>query len=192
MAKITTKKLTFIALMSALGNVLSFISIQLSNLPTVPIGPVQVSLALDLSHVATFIAALVGGPIIGGLAGLIGGLVAAFQFGFSQGNLITGFGLPLGKALTGISAGFLFGKINVDVSTWRILLVTVVSYIPEAILTLILFIYVMPFYLVLPASIAQTIAVQIVVKAFIEMVVMGILLGIINRNPGFNAYKMSI
>lgn len=191
MTKISSRQLTFIALMSALGNVLSFISIQLSNMPTIPIGPVQVSLALDLSHVATFIAALVGGPFVGGLTGLIGGMVAAFQFGFSQGNLITGIGLPVGKALTGLSAGFLFRKIDVDVAAWRSVIVTVVSYVPEAILTLILFIYLMPLYLSLPVSIAQTIAVQIVVKAFIEMIVMGILVGLINRNPGFRAYRTS-
>lgn len=189
MTKISSRQLTFIALMAAMGNVLSFISIQLSNMPTIPIGPVQVSLALDLSHVATFIAALVGGPIVGGLTGLIGGMVAAFQFGFSQGNLITGIGLPIGKALTGLTAGLIFKKIDIDAAAWRSVIVTVVSYIPEAILTLVLFIYLMPLYLSLPVSIAQTIAVQIVVKAFIEMIVMGILVGLINRNPGFRAYR---
>ena len=192
MAKISSRQLTFIALMSALGNVLSFISIQLSNMPTIPIGPVQVSLALDLSHVATFIAALVGGPVVGGLTGLIGGMVAAFQFGFSQGNLITGFGLPIGKALTGLSAGFLFSRIDVDVTSWRSVVVTVVSYIPEAVLTLVLFIYLMPLYLIFPVSIAQTIVIPIVVKGFIEMIVMGILIGLINRNPGFRSYKTSV
>jgi hypothetical protein len=192
MTKISSRQLTFIALMAAMGNVLSFISIQLSNMPTIPIGPVQVSLALDLSHVATFIAALVGGPIVGGLTGLIGGMVAAFQFGFSQGNLITGFGLPLGKALTGLSAGFLFSKVDVDVASWRSVIVTVISYIPEAILTLVLFIYLMPLYLFFPVSVATSIVIPIVVKGFIEMIVMGILVGLINRNPGFRSYKASV
>ena len=191
MTKISSRQLTFIALMAALGNVLSFISIQLSNMPTIPIGPVQVSLALDLSHVATFIAALVGGPLVGGLTGLIGGMVAAFQFGFSQGNLITGLGLPLGKALTGLSAGLLFKRFDVDIVAWRSVIVTVVSYIPEAILTLVLFIYLMPLYLFFPVSIAPSIVIPIVVKGFIEMVVMGILVGLINRNPGFRAYRTS-
>ena len=109
MAKVfNSKTLTFIAVMAALGNALSFISIRLAPLvPSIPLGPVSVSLALDLSHVSTFTAALFGGPIIGGMTGLIGGLVAAFEFGFSKGNFIAGFGVPIGKAMTGVAAGLL-------------------------------------------------------------------------------------
>src|SRR4030042_4043481 len=103
----TSKGLSFVAMMAALGNVLSFISIQLSPIvPSIPLGPISFSLALALSHLATFTASLLGGPIVGGLTGLVGGSVAAFQFGFSTGNLITGFALPLGKAMTGVVAGF--------------------------------------------------------------------------------------
>src|SRR4030042_902346 len=101
-----SKGLVFAAMMAALGNVLSFLSMQLAPIaPNVPLGPVSVSLALDLSHLATFIASLFGGPLVGGVTGLVGGLVAAFEFGFSKGNLVTGLGLPLGKALTGGAAG---------------------------------------------------------------------------------------
>ena len=68
MDKLGSKSLTFIALMAALGNILSFMSTQLAPIaPNIPLGPVSVSLALDLSHLATFIAALFGGPIVGGI-----------------------------------------------------------------------------------------------------------------------------
>ncbi len=152
MIKVSTSKgLSFVALMAALGNVLSFISIQLSPIvPSIPLGPVNFSLALDLSHLATFIAALLGGPVVGGLTGLVGGFVSAFQFGFSQGNIITGIGLPLGKAMTGIVAGILFQRISVG--RWKTLAVTVISYIPEAIFTAFIFIYLYPIFYGLPTA----------------------------------------
>ena len=96
----SSRKLVFIAVMGAVGNVLSGLSIFSAPLiPSIPLGAISVSLALDLSHLSTFVSALIGGPVVGAATGLIGGAVAAYQFGFSQGNLITGFGLPIGKAL---------------------------------------------------------------------------------------------
>jgi hypothetical protein len=175
-------------MMASLGNALSFLSTQLAPIaPNIPLGPIQVSLALDFSHLSTFIAALFGGPVVGGLTGLVGGLVAAFEFGFSKGNLVTGFGLPLGKALTGITAGLLFSKLYDNTGT-RMIITTVVSYIPEGLLTLVLFRYLLPLYIALPKSIATTIGIQIVIKAFIEMIILGVLLIVINNNLGFKSY----
>lgn len=176
----TSKGLSIIAVLAALGNVLSFISIQLSPIvPSIPLGPVNFSLALDLSHLATFTAALIGGPIVGGLAGAVGGLVAAFQFGFSQGNIVTGIGLPLGKAMTGIMAGILFKRVSAI--GWRTVAITITSYIPEAIFTAILFIYLYPILYGLPTAVATLIAMQIVVKAFVEMIILGVTLSVIKN-----------
>jgi hypothetical protein len=50
----------------------------------------------------------------------------------------------------------------------------------------------MPLYLFFPVSDATSIVIPIVVKGFIEMIVMGILVGLINRNPGFRSYKASV
>jgi hypothetical protein len=187
----TSKGLSFIALMAALGNVLSFISIQLSPIvPSIPLGPVNFSLALDLSHLATFTAALLGGPVIGGLTGLVGGFVAAFQFGFSQGNIITGIGLPLGKAVTGIIAGILFRRISIG--RWKTLIVTVISYIPEAIFTAVIFVYLYPIFYGLPTAIAVIVATQIIVKAFVEMLILGTILTYIAGNRGFQAFTRSL
>jgi hypothetical protein len=181
----TSKGLSFVAMMAAMGNVLSFLSIQLSPLiPSIPLGPINFSLALDLSHLATFAAALLGGPIIGGLTGLVGGFVAAFQFGFSQGNIITGIGLPLGKAVTGIVAGILFQRIKNG--GWKTILITVFSYVPEAVFTAIIFAVLYPIYYGLPASVAELIAMQIIMKAFVEMFILGVLLKYISESKQFH------
>jgi thiamine transporter ThiT len=184
-----SKELVFVAMMAAVGNVLSFISIQLAPIiPSIPLGPTSVSLALDLSHLTTFIAAFFGGPYIGAFTGLIGGLVGAFEFGFSQGNFITGFGLPIGKALTGYAAGIVFRKLYVNKSQLKLIISTVISYIPEAVFTAIIFIYLFPLLLGLPGNIANLIALQILVKAFFEMILLGILLKTLIGNQSFTEY----
>ncbi len=188
MNRLGSKGIMFIAVMAALGNVLSLISIQLSPIiPSIPLGPISVSLAIDISHLTTFIASLFGGSIVGGLTGAIGGLVAAFEFGFSRGNYITGFGLPIGKALTGITAGFIMRKWNPSKETIYMVISTVIAYIPEALLTLFLFVTLLPSLMGLPSAIAFTIAIQIIVKAFFEMVALGILLSLLTKNKFFSS-----
>jgi thiamine transporter ThiT len=188
MSQLGSKSLSFIAIMAALGNVLSFITIQLAPIaPNIPLGPVSVSLALDISHLVTFIAAIFGGPIIGGVTGAVGGVVAAFEFGFSKGNFVTGFGLPIGKALTGITAGYLLQRYNVD--SWnRAALFSLISYIPEAILTLVLFRYLLPPLTGLPVGVAALISYQIIVKACIEMVILGLLINQVINHKGIMEY----
>jgi len=185
--RIQSKTLAFAATMAALGNALSFLSIQLTPLvPSIPLGPVTVSLALDLSHLSTFIAALFGGPLVGGLTGLLSGLVAAFEFGFSKGNVVTGIGLPLGKAMTGVAAGYVFRRLYVEGSPLRMVASTVVAYVPEALLTLVLFRYVLPVVAGLPAGLATAIAFQIIVKAFFEMVLLGLVMVGLTVNAVFS------
>ncbi len=187
--RLGSKGLVFAAMMAALGNVLSFLSMQLAPIaPNIPLGPVSVSLALDLSHLATFIASLFGGPLVGGLTGLVGGLVAAFEFGFSKGNLVTGFGLPLGKAMTGVAAGYVFRWLYRKGGPSRLVASTVVSYVPEALLTLFLFVYVLPPVTGLSAAFWSVVAIQIVVKAFAEMVILGVILAGFVNNLGFKAF----
>jgi hypothetical protein len=177
--------------MAALGNVLSFITTQLAPIaPNIPLGPVSVSLALDISHLTTFIAALFGGPIVGGITGAVGGMVAAFEFGFSKGNLITGFGLPIGKALTGVTAGFIFKRYQL-VSWYTTASMTIASYVPEAILTFVLFRYLLSPVMGLPINVASLIAFQIIVKAIFEMIALGIVLYQIINNKNFRGFAES-
>jgi hypothetical protein len=191
MNQLGTKNLTFVTIMAALGNVLSFITTQLVPIaPNIPLGPVSVSLALDISHLTTFIASMFGGPIIGGIAGAVGGVVAAFEFGFSKGNLVTGFGLPLGKALTGIAAGFFFQRFTMD-SWLKAAALTLSSYIPEAFLTIILFRYLLPPVTGLPIGVATLIGFQIILKACLEMVLLGLIMKKIISNNGFRVFAES-
>jgi hypothetical protein len=184
-----SKSITFVAVMAALGNVLSFISIRLAPIvPNISMGFTSFSLALDLSHLATFTAAFFGGPLIGGLTGMIGGLVAAFEFGFSKGNLLTGFGLPMGKALTGLTAGFLTLRMGVERDRVRMVLYTVFSYVPEGIWTIIIFLLLFPFFIPFSSFWVKAFTIQVLVKAFIEMVVMGLILAGMLANQGFTEY----
>jgi len=185
---LNTKKITFIAMMAAMGNVLSLISIRMAPLvPSIPLGPVTFSLALDLSHLATFIAALFGGPVVGGLTGLIGGIIAAFEFGFSRGNFLTGFGLPIGKALTGIAAGVLMKRLE-ERGRMMYVIGTILSYIPEALLTVVIFMYLFPLFIPLSEKWVALFTIQILVKAFVEMILMGVILMRVMGNRGFKVY----
>jgi len=185
----SSKRLTFIAMMAALGNVLSFISIKLAPLvPSIPLGPPSFSLALALSHLSTFIAALFGGPVGGGRTALIGCSVAAGEVGFSQGTFIPGFGLPVGKALTGITAGLLMRRLGVGDKRGMMVVSTVVSYIPEGIVTYLIFMYLFPLFIPNSVFWVAALTVQVLVKAVIEMVVMGILLSAMLGNQGFTQY----
>lgn len=187
----STKGVVFVAVMSALGNVLSAVSITVSPIvPSIPLGPVSFSLAIDLSHITTFIAALFGGPAVGCLTGLVGGFVAAYEFGFSKGNLLTGFALPIGKALTGITAGLIMKAFG-HLSMRELVMVpaAVVSYLPEALYTAFIFIVVFPM-IYGPQVWLVIFTVQILVKAFFEMVVMGLILSALVRNRGFTEYVL--
>lgn len=178
--------------MAALGNVLSFISLQLAPIaPNIPLGPVSVSLAFDLSHLATFVAALFGGPVIGGMTGLIGGLVSSFEFGFSKGNILSGVAIPIGKALTGLAAGFIMSRISYRGKKWRFIATTIISYLPEAVFTVFIFMVVYPAVFAMPIIVVNAITVQILVKAFIEMAVMGVILMGLFGNTAFVSYSDS-
>ncbi|MBS7638786.1 hypothetical protein KEJ49_07930 [Candidatus Bathyarchaeota archaeon] len=186
----STKGIVMTGIMGAFGNALSFLSIRVAPLvPSLPLGPISVSIALDMSHIATFIAALFGGPIPGCLTGLIGGLLASYEFGFSKGNLITGFGLPIGKALTGLTAGIILRRFGSRSRNGVMMVpITVASYIPEGAYTALLFIYIFPIAFGLPRWIASILTLQILAKAFIEMAVMGLILMGLIRNRGFFEY----
>jgi hypothetical protein len=161
----------FISIMSALGNILSFLTIKLVPvLPSIPLGSINISIALDLSHLTTLIAAYLGGPIPGGLTGILGGIVAAYEFGFSNGNYITGILLPVGKGIAGIAAGLLYNWFEVDENVARNILVTTISYIPEAAIVYLIFMVLMPAFMGLPMIVAVPLTIQINLKAFAEMI----------------------
>jgi hypothetical protein len=193
--EMTSKYIVFIAVMGALGNVFSALSIHSAPLiPTIPIGGISIKLNLDLSHLSTLIGALLGGPIVGAGAGLIGGAVAAYEFGFSQGNYVTAFALPIGKAMTGFTAGFLISILGFLAKRKSIFFIptTLIAYIPEAIFTAFVFIIVFPSVLGLPLFLVYPITAQVLVKAFIEMTIIGVIIASLLSNKGFKEFASGI
>jgi hypothetical protein len=184
--RMSSRVLVFVAMMSALGNVLSGISILLTPfIPQIPLGPVTMSVAFDLSHLTTFLSALYGGPSTGGLTGLIGGLIAAYVFGFSKGNLVNGFAIPIGKAITGITASLVYRAIGGGRGKWALALSPSLAYVPEAIYTSCLFLVILPLVIGIPALVFYPILVAILIKAWVEMLIIGWIVTVLSRNKAF-------
>lgn len=180
------KRTAFIGMLSALGIVLSAISLNIAPvLSTVGQG----GAALDLSHIATFIAAIFGGPIVGAAVGLLGGLYSGYYFGFVFGQgLVAVVGVPLGKAMTGLMAGLLYKKLKIGNGSQHSFLTvpaTLLSYVPECIYTVLYFLYVVT--LVNGQGMAYLIPL-VIPKAWIEIIVMSILMGALAGNTGFREF----
>lgn len=182
-----TRRIAFVGIMSALGMTLSILSINIAPY----LGSVgQNGAALDLSHVATFVTAFFGGPIAGAMVGLFGGIYAGFYFGYVGGTLglLSLIGLPLGKALTGLVAGFLYRRTGLSTGlrgSWLALPLTLLSYVPESLYTVLYFLYlVVPIY-----GQAMTFMIPLVIpKAWIEIIVMSLLMGALAGNSGFRKF----
>jgi len=178
------KQITFIVMMAALGNVLSFIPIGLTRVGQV---------GFDLSHIATFIAAIFGGPLVGCLVGFAGGFVAGFYFGplgwLSWLGLI---GLPIGKALTGLTTGTSYKFLKIDDRTHCSLLTipaVLTGYIPEFLFTAFFFLVLVPYFL---GWLNIALLVSIAVKAWMEMIVMSVLMAALVGNTGFSAFVVNL
>lgn len=181
-----SKTVAFIGMLSALGIALSAISLNIAPiLSTVGQG----GAALDLSHIATFIAAIFGGPIVGAIVGLLGGLYSGYYFGFFYGQgLIAVVGVPLGKAMTGLMAGILYKKLKIGSGSQHSYLAvpaTLLSYVPESIYTVLYFLYIMT--LVIGPGMAA-LAPVVTAKAWVEITVMSILMGALAGNTGFREF----
>ena len=172
-ARLEAKKVAFAALMGAFGNALFVIS---QSLQLVSGGQV----ALDLSHVATFIAALYGGPLLGLLVGALIGLGPGLYFGSVAGAI--GLYLPmmvLGKSLTGLTAGLLSRALmRGGPSSRQALLVVPVSFLPECFIIIIFFTAMLPWLSpILPI---------VLIKAWVEIFFMAFLMGALAGNKGFS------
>ncbi len=114
-------KAVFAGMLGALGNALAVLSMEVGN--------IHPQIALDLSHLATIVAAYALGPAWGALTGA---LVAAFPFvRFSlMGYLPIVIGLLIfpGKAMTGFFVGTLGRKLRPS-------LAVPLGYVPESVFT---------------------------------------------------------
>ncbi len=160
---LNSKIIAFMSIMSVLGVVLAFLSIY-----SLPIGP---GIAVDLSHVGTYIVALSGGPIMGTIAGAIVGIIPSLRFANPA--------LIPGKMLTGFSVGFLYLLINkIDVfkrnEKMKIVVMIfsgIIGYIPEMVFTIWDLNIVMGF--------DESIIIGILIKAWIEIIIISILMSVI-------------
>jgi len=189
MVSLNSKQIAFIAIMSALGNVLAGISINVAPILTAT-SPQGGGAALDLSHIATFIAAVFGGPVMGAIVGFLGGIYSGYSFGFTVGSLglLSLIGLPVGKALTGLTAGLLYKGLRINKSsrpsTFTVPIV-LVSYVPECLFTVFYFLYLVLFFY----GFAMAFMLPVVIpKAWIEIVLMSFLMGALVGNVGFREF----
>jgi LytS/YehU family sensor histidine kinase len=182
MTSFDAKNTAFIAIMIAMGNILAALSIN--------VAPIAGGVAMDLSHIATFIAAIFGGPWIGAVVGFCGGIYPGYYFGFAGGSLglLSLLGLPLGKALTGLMAGLLYKGLQINrssrPSTYTVPVI-LLSYIPECLFTVVYFLYLVvpvvgsPMAFMLPL---------ILPKAWIEIILMSFLMGALVGNVSFRDF----
>jgi len=186
-----SKKIVFIAMMGALGNAMFIVSQTVFR---------TTQIALDLSHVGTLIAAIFGGPWIGLATGLLVGVGPGLYFGYYGGSLgLLGLiGLPVGKALTGFTVGYLGRLFKIGesrYSSWKIIPLTLVGYVPEAIFTAFYFQTLIA--LLLPDTAAYFISVfgslnllviSVLTKAWLEMTLMSVFMGALTGNTGFTQF----
>lgn len=167
------KTLVYVAIMAAVGTAVSILTINVVHL-----GITQI--ALDLSHLGTFLVALPGGAILGAITGAIVGIYPGLAFGYIWGQLgIVGLiGLPAGKAMAGFTSGLVQRVLK------RPFLSVTFGYVPECLFTIGLFVFIVPFVTPIPAQFVLAIALMIVAKAWIEILFMAFLMETIFLSRG--------
>jgi len=177
---LSVKDLTFALSMGALGNVLAAITIA----------PTMVSqVALDFSSLPVFIAAVFGGPILGGLTGFLAGILPSAFFGFIGGQLgILGFGTSVGKAISGFSVGVLTRIVKSSQNRTALLIpIVLLGFVPEAAWIYMLFTVFIPVFMPNQAPLSAFL-VPILTKAWFEIVVMSVFTSAIAGHSGFRAF----
>ncbi len=177
-----TKKLAFAIMMGALGNVLFLISYYT--------GQISSGIALDLSLIGVFIAGFYGGPITGLITGLIAGILPGVMYGpLGTGGALGLIGLPVGKALTGLTIGLLSKGLKIQQRTRQSLITvpaTLLAYVPEGIFTFVYFSFLLP--LVMGTALSMAVITTILLKATVEVTVMSIIMAALSGNKGFKDF----
>jgi hypothetical protein len=136
------------------------------------------------------VAAIFGGPYIGATVGFLSGVYAGYYFGYVMGSLgvLSLIGVPLGKALTGFTAGFLYKKLGIHKSSRPSTLtvpILLISYIPECIYTIVYFLFIVQ--IVYGWGMGFMIPI-VIPKAWIEIAIMSLLMGALVGNTGFKEF----
>ncbi|MEM3088633.1 MAG: LytS/YhcK type 5TM receptor domain-containing protein [Candidatus Bathyarchaeia archaeon] len=176
----TPRKIAFVVTMGALGNVLAAVTI-------VPTMIKQV--ALDFSAIPVLIAAAFGGPFVGALTGLIAGFLPSIFFGFIGGQLgFLGFSTSIGKALHGITVGFLVQWLKpIEKRTFLLFPIVLIGFIPECIWIALVFSVFVPLLIPQSAFLAAFL-VPILAKAWFEVSVMGAFMSALAGHNGFKNF----
>ncbi|MDW8035355.1 MAG: hypothetical protein RMI85_02740 [Candidatus Korarchaeum sp.] len=163
LSTLCSSRVAFAALLGALGNVLAIISMIFGN--------IHPQIAVDLSHIATVIAAFSLGPIWATLVGSLISIVPFIRFGLlgSLGPLIGSLIFP-GKAMTGFFTGMLVRR------NLRPFIALSLGYIPESLFTWATFKLWIPLFAPqLSNWITDAVIYGILVKAWIEILAIGAL-----------------
>jgi len=176
------KTVAFTLMMGALGNLLFAVSYH--------VGQLAPGVALDFSLLAAFIAGFYGGPMVGLFSGLFVGILPGIMFGpMGMGSWLGLVGLPLGKGLTGLTAGILARALSLGRNRYSSLLAvptTLLAYVPECLYTYAYFAFLMPFFL--GSGGAAVFIYYILPKALAEVVIMSFFMAALMGNSGFNNF----
>jgi hypothetical protein len=119
---------------------------------------------------------------------LLAVILTGVFFGPFSGNWIGLIGLPVGKALTGLTSGLLYKSLKVDEKKRGSILtvaVALVAYVPEFIFTVFYFLVLFAYFVgPFGAGILATVA----PKAWVEVIIMSVLMAALVGNQGFNAF----
>ncbi len=174
-----TKKLAFSLMMGALGSAFFAVSYYF--------GPLAPGVNLDFSLVAVFIAGFFGGPVLGAFTGLIAGILPGIMFGpLGMGGALGLIGLPLGKALSGVTSGFIGKALKLGGEKQRPSILGIpasfLSYVPEAF-------YTIGYFIVLAngdfSAGSATYLIYILPKALVELTIISVIMAALIGNNGF-------
>jgi len=167
---LNTKDIAIIAVMGALGNLLATLTTYL--------GTIHPQIAFDLSHLATFMVSIFRGPAMGAIVGAIISIEPIYRFGITGwlGPVVGVIGFLPGKAMTGFFSGLLTRKT-------RPFLAVTIGYIPESVYTYLVLKYLTMLLIPNVAHFfSDAVIFTILIKAWIEIILMGVFMEIISRN----------
>lgn len=181
---LSTRRLAFAVMMGALGNALAAITI----IPTM----VQ-QVALDFSLLPAIIAGIYGGWALGGLTGFISGILPSIWFG-PLGHLgPLGITACIGKAIMGITVGFLSRVFKkwLETRTWLYIPVIALAFLPEALWIYLVFAVMVPIFLPAAPAFLPGLWAPILLKASFEIAVMGFFTAALAGHNGFKSQILS-
>ena len=180
------KTVSFVLMMGVLGNFLFAISYYTGNI-------VPGIIAIDFSLIAAYVAGFYGGPITGFISGLFVGVFPGIMFGpMGMSSWLGLFGLPLGKGLTGLTAGIISKGLGLERKQYSSLITipaTLLAYVPECLFTYAYFAYLMPFFLGSGGAFIFT--AYILPKALGEVIIISFLMAALIGNHGFSDFISS-